>query len=470
MQSSAHETSLGLDQAPALMRLASRLANGPDAEDLVQSTYVRALEHRGPVRARGSWLRQVLVNERRMQLRGRKRRDDREAAVVADDRAAVDVEDVVHSLEVARIVGDLLHELDDDVQAVVRQRYFEGKTAAEIARTHAIPAGTVRWRLKAGLDHLRGRLDDRYGGRRALWAGGFGAAGMPPTLSPDAASQPTIAGATSSTAGKGTSAMTIKILLGAAIAAATAGGFAFAITDDQGDDRGDGADGDDRPSTRVAGPEATTTTAQPAAVSAPKSAPPPAGAKLRATELAWRDRLSKIHAAHEVGHEGAETQDVGDDADACEHGEPCVAMCTDDGCLQRLAKEVLSLTDGCSELMDDTLADVSLTARVIGAPDVGTIVESVELGGGAEPPAELAECLTEAMYTLDLGEAESNFEQEITVLLQTEAMQGGAPLHLERFDEETRAKIEAAMAGLNDGDHAQVRVLRVGTEIPVEEE
>jgi hypothetical protein len=39
-------------------------------------------------------------------------------------------------------------------------------TAAEIARVTGVPAGTVRWRLKMGLERLRAALDARHGDRR----------------------------------------------------------------------------------------------------------------------------------------------------------------------------------------------------------------------------------------------------------------------------------------------------------------
>src|SRR5207248_76141 len=32
-----------------------------------------------------------------------------------------------------------------------------------------VPAGTVRWRLKAALDQLRQKLDERYGGESRRW-------------------------------------------------------------------------------------------------------------------------------------------------------------------------------------------------------------------------------------------------------------------------------------------------------------
>jgi hypothetical protein len=50
----------------------------------------------------------------------------------------------------------------------VTLRYLEGLSAAQIARRERIPAGTVRWRLKEGLDRLRARLDRTSGGTEEL--------------------------------------------------------------------------------------------------------------------------------------------------------------------------------------------------------------------------------------------------------------------------------------------------------------
>jgi protein-disulfide isomerase len=47
--------------------------------------------------------------------------------------------------------------------------YAQGIEPSEIARRQGIPAGTVRWRLKRGLDDVRAKLDTRYGNDRKAW-------------------------------------------------------------------------------------------------------------------------------------------------------------------------------------------------------------------------------------------------------------------------------------------------------------
>ena len=432
------------DHATGLLRLATRLAGSAEAEDLVQATYVRALEHGDPVRRRRSWMRRVLVNERHMDLRRRHRRDARDQASADLLEPAADVEHVVHTLEVARIVGELVESLDDDVRIVVRERYFDGDTSAEIARRHAIPAGTVRWRLKSGLDQLRDQLDARFGGRRAVWAGAFAPAlesTGTPTLSP-----------TLSTPAASKTAMSIKLFVGAGIVAATAGGVVVASSSFSSE-----------PTPEVA-PATDIVAAQPKAV-ASESAPPsevvaedePAQPESAHLKAAWEARRSKIRKAHAAA--GGLSWQAADEA-AGEPEHPNVGACEDKDCVAQLGAEVHEMINGCKDAMDTMPKGLVLEAQVIGAPDVGTVVESVEVveGEGASP--ELVECLTEQMYTLDLNESEANLDQTIRMGLGTKEVDL-TKLDDADLDERTRAALEKAMAakGLDKEGEALVHVL-----------
>jgi hypothetical protein len=59
--------------------------------------------------------------------------------------------------------------LEPAVRHALVRRYFDGWTAARIARETAEPAATVRWRLQRGLAELRVRLDRRGGGDGLAW-------------------------------------------------------------------------------------------------------------------------------------------------------------------------------------------------------------------------------------------------------------------------------------------------------------
>src|ERR1041384_6981028 len=69
-----------------------------------------------------------------------------------------------------RRVRSALAELGSDQRRVLELAYFEGLTCAEIAQRVAIPIGTVKSRLAAGLDRLRSGLNARGPGDRTARA------------------------------------------------------------------------------------------------------------------------------------------------------------------------------------------------------------------------------------------------------------------------------------------------------------
>ena len=139
-----------------LRRLARSLAHG-DADDLMQDAAIDALVHPPdedrPLRP---WLAVVLRNRWRMTRRAQTRREAREHAAVATRPDHVDPDDRVRAL--ARL-GEALVALDEPFRSTIMARFFDGESAADIARRTSVPAGTVRWRLKIGLDRLRAALD-----------------------------------------------------------------------------------------------------------------------------------------------------------------------------------------------------------------------------------------------------------------------------------------------------------------------
>src|SRR5262249_23526210 len=56
--------------------------------------------------------------------------------------------------------------LEEPFRETVLLRYYEDMSCADIARMKGMPAGTVRWRLKTGLDRVRAALDAELGDRR----------------------------------------------------------------------------------------------------------------------------------------------------------------------------------------------------------------------------------------------------------------------------------------------------------------
>lgn len=155
-----------------LTRLARALVGDAAADDLVQDTYEVALtkppKREGPLRP---WLGGVARNVARMATRGRVRREQREVAALATPAEVPAPDELVARAQMQQKVGRLVLELHEPLRSTVLLRFFEGMTAAEIARAQGIPAATVRSRLKDALDRIRTTLDAEHGHDRRAWAG-----------------------------------------------------------------------------------------------------------------------------------------------------------------------------------------------------------------------------------------------------------------------------------------------------------
>ncbi|MFN0244905.1 MAG: sigma-70 family RNA polymerase sigma factor [Planctomycetota bacterium] len=166
-----------LAHASWLRRLAASLVrDNAAADDLVQDTWMAALEHPphgdAPVRP---WLARIARNLALNRRRGDARRADRESfANLQRDTSAPSPSRIAEEIEAQRTLADLVLALDEPLRTTVVLRYFRGLDASEISRLQGVPAGTVRWRLKQALDRLRGELDVRFG-RRNSWCVAFGA-------------------------------------------------------------------------------------------------------------------------------------------------------------------------------------------------------------------------------------------------------------------------------------------------------
>lgn len=165
-----------LAHANALRALARQLVRGADAaDDLVQSTWVRALEHRPrSLQNPFAWLAKVLRNEARQERRRQARADAREQARAVPNEAPP-VDRVVERIGLQRQLLDAIEALDPIYRDVVYLRFFEGLPPRVIASRLAIPRRTVDTRLTRALAQLRARLDGAHGRDRRAWIGGVAA-------------------------------------------------------------------------------------------------------------------------------------------------------------------------------------------------------------------------------------------------------------------------------------------------------
>ncbi len=159
-----------LAEAGFLRRVARGLASdSSEADDLVQETFVAALEH-PPHENRSirGWLATVAANLSRNKRRERSRREHREhvaarAECFEDERVSQE------KIELQRTLFELLLTLPAEQRTVVYLRYYEEQTPTAIAEQLGVPLKTVKSRHTRAMTSLRERLDARSGGDRRVW-------------------------------------------------------------------------------------------------------------------------------------------------------------------------------------------------------------------------------------------------------------------------------------------------------------
>ncbi|MEE8467107.1 MAG: RNA polymerase sigma factor, partial [Planctomycetota bacterium] len=159
-----------LQHAGWLRALAASLVADPaTADDLVQETLATAVDRPPRRDSARAWLGKVLRNAAAQHFRSDSRRLHRERAA-AKAEALPSAAELATRMELQRQILESVLELQEPYRSTVVLRYYEGLSAAEIARKKGLPAGTVRSHLKRGLDELRNMLDRRHGGRRDTWS------------------------------------------------------------------------------------------------------------------------------------------------------------------------------------------------------------------------------------------------------------------------------------------------------------
>jgi RNA polymerase sigma factor (sigma-70 family) len=157
---------------PMVLQVGRRvLQHEPDAEDVLQATFLLLARKASSIRKResvGSWLHGVAY---RLALQAR----HREARRGAHEREAAKMRKSATTAEAAwqelrETLDRALHELPEHHRAVLLLCYLEGQTQEEAARRLGCPLGTVRSRLARARTALQRRLA-RHG--LALSAGGM---------------------------------------------------------------------------------------------------------------------------------------------------------------------------------------------------------------------------------------------------------------------------------------------------------
>ena len=159
-----------------LVRLArSLLRDGAAAEDVVQATYVRALESGIPRFERGAsrgWLARITRRQALNALRAIRRSRGHERALAAQrpEAGVPSAADIAHREAVRRLVVDAVGDLPEPYRSTVLLRYFEDLDPRDIAARFEVDASTARSRLQRAREMLRERLDRGACGDRRRWA------------------------------------------------------------------------------------------------------------------------------------------------------------------------------------------------------------------------------------------------------------------------------------------------------------
>ncbi len=151
-------------------RLARALVgHGPESDDVVQQTWLAALEHapRLPGVPR-PWIATIVRNVVRQRRRADGRRVRRERIAARPDVAAAPTSpDTVEREALHRRAVLAVNALPDRLRDAVVLRYFDGLPPRRIAARLGIPVETARTRVRRGVAAVRATLD----GDRRAWAG-----------------------------------------------------------------------------------------------------------------------------------------------------------------------------------------------------------------------------------------------------------------------------------------------------------
>jgi RNA polymerase sigma factor (sigma-70 family) len=139
-----------------------------DADEVVQQTWLQALDSRGTVREPRSWLARVVHNAARNLRRSRRRQQQRERAAAVCERLPSSAELLLRE-ERRRELVLAVDALPAPLRTVVLLRWFEDLPPRRIAAELGLPVATVWNQLRRALQLLRERLDAEHGGDRRAW-------------------------------------------------------------------------------------------------------------------------------------------------------------------------------------------------------------------------------------------------------------------------------------------------------------
>lgn len=355
------EPAAALEELEWLRTFAARLAMPGDEDDLVQDTLLAAWQ--SPPQDRQAslrpWLATVARNRARHDTRARLRRERREQHVqLASTVPGPDVD-----LERARVLRDVLgavDELPELDRKIIMRRFFNEDNATQIGHALGLQPATVRSRLRRSLAQLRSKLDERFDGRRDAWALVL----VGPAASPTA------------TTGASMMSIAVKTILTITITTTTAGLLAAGWWASK-------------------QPVALAPVNDAALAPAQEAAPELERTLEHVARQRWEQRRDRILATLAARSELNSSEGVASDQGLA--SSPSGEL--DPELRAQAWAGFNALRRACiDDIESDASGAISLSARLIGDPEVGIIFESVEIVAETVDDPELLECLTESMY------------------------------------------------------------------------
>ncbi|MCP4770920.1 MAG: RNA polymerase sigma factor [Planctomycetes bacterium] len=151
-----------LENQPWLFQFVRKLvADDHTADDIVQSTFERALQNKEDKSTHRGWLKGVAHNLVKEHYRSTSRRRRREVLVSQGTDSIVDSPCQV--MELASLVMSALERLPEDQREVILLRHMKAKKPAEIARFLELPREKVYRLLERGCKRVQEDLKQRHG-------------------------------------------------------------------------------------------------------------------------------------------------------------------------------------------------------------------------------------------------------------------------------------------------------------------
>ncbi len=160
---------LGFDQEErSLLQLARRLIGHVEADDMVQDTWVAALESGWDRSIENSaWLRAVLRKRVCFARRSAARRRIRETDSARPETIELAGDHSAHAIQ-ERLLA-LVDSLHEPERSVIRLRFWNDLGLTEVARRLGRSHNTVKGQYRRGIQTLRNKLDRQSDGGREAW-------------------------------------------------------------------------------------------------------------------------------------------------------------------------------------------------------------------------------------------------------------------------------------------------------------